>query len=1493
MKLQTLLSSLGYLLFSLSLSAQTSFPKQRTQLTKAFKANIHDAFWSSKLETWATTTANDVLNKFEGKHLPVAEQVQNNVFNNFDKVAAGNLKGGHVGLPWFDGLIYESIRGIGDLIGQYPNAAIEARLDNYIAKIYAAQKADPEGYLNTYTQLTEPTHRWGDNGGMLRYQHDVYNAGMLIEAGVHYYNATGKTKLLTVATKYANYMANLMGPFPKRNIIPAHAGPEEAMMKLYWLYKQHPEVKSQIEVPVNEKAYYDLCRFWIENRGNNAGYPLWQTWGSAKSESWIKSQKYKEINPGNGTRPGWGDYAQDSISVFKQKTIEGHAVRATLLATGIAAVALENHSDQYIKTADQLWNNMVGKRMFITGGVGAIADDEKFGPDYFLPTDAYLETCAAVGAGFFSQRMNELTGNGTYMDEFERVLYNNVLTGISLKGDNYTYQNPLNSHDHSRWDWHSCPCCPPMFLKMVAELPNYIYALAGNQLFVNMFIGSDTKIKLLDKTEVSLTQTTNYPWGGHMEIRVDPSKQKNFSVSVRIPGWARGKENPYDLYTSDLKSAYKIRLNGKILNVNFKDGYATINRVWKKGDRIVLELPMKPRYVKANKQVPQLTNMVTLASGPIVYSLESADNTNLDGIQLDTNAVLQLQHNDSLLDGINVITGKTATNDTFTAIPYYALGNRPVKSHKVWLPLKPVSKIRVKADKVENKISPLLYGSNVEDVNHEIYGGFYDQRVFGESFEEPATDVNANDWRKYAGYWTAKEGIITIIPGRNTVSIVQMNGNHNVPVEPDHSAKLIYDRRVIVDGTVAAELRFPAAGESAGLLIRVNNEGIGDDSFDGYEISLNSTGKKLLLGRHQQNFKALAEAVVNVDPKKWNKLKVAFTGAKILVSLNSKLILSYSDDQQPLAGGRIGLRTWKSHVEFKNITLSTSEGSEALQLSNDPGEVVSYYWDVIRSSSVKSDFVIDAVAAYNGKVSQVINYVSGKGKVGLANRGLNRWGIAVRKNQNFQGRLYLKSLKFKGAVTVALESADGSKTYASTVLSKIPTSWKKYPFKLTSNSLDKNARLAIYMESKGKLWIDQVVLSGNGEDQFKGMPIRADIGNMLVAQGLTFLRYAGTMVNSPDYKFKNMIGDPDLRPPYRGHWNHYTTNGFGIEEFLQFCEATSITPCFAVNIYETPDDMADMVEYFNGDQSTKWGAKRAKNGHLKPYGIKYIEIGNEEVIFNGDKKADYQHYVERFKLLHEAMIKKDSSLKFIQAAWWRPESPNMEYVFRALNGKADYWDLHVGGDDPRAGIETDKQLTGMINKFKSWDSNTKMQIAVFEENGSKHGIQRALGHATNLNTIRKHSEYVLTSSPANALQPYRQNDNDWDQGQIFFSPNQVWGMPPFYAQKMQAENHLPLRVESVVAGELNVTATRSEDAKTLVLHVVNVGPDIATSILLEGFKSSGQNVQIYSISGDLNAKNSPEKPDQYKTEGKVVKLALQNPSYIFPANSYTILKFRQ
>lgn len=671
----------------------TSAPQKGDESKLTFanikEVKIRDAFWTPKLKQWSSVTARDVLDKFEGRqYADSAQQRENNTFANFDDVAIGKRgTGHHAGLPWFDGLAYETIRGLADLLVQHPNSDLEARLDGYIDRIYDAQQADPDGYIDTWTELMEPTHRWGDNGGFLRFQHDVYNAGMLIEAGVHYYRATGKTRLLEVATRLANYLCQVMGPAPKRNIVPAHSGPEEAVMKLYWLYKEHPEAKEKLSVPAYPEEYYRLARFWIESRGVHCGFPLWGAWGNDASEKWIRDVKYKDAKFGADARPTWGDYAQDSIPVFRQQTIEGHAVRATLLATGIAAVAIESRDTPYVQTARRLWENMAGRRMFVTGGVGAVHNDEKFGPDYYLPVDAYLETCAAVGAGFFSQRMNELTADAKYMDELERVLYNNVLTGVSLSGTKYTYQNPLNSSTLQRWDWHPCPCCPPMFLKMMGALPGFIYAYDSRNIFVNLFIGSETHVPLGGMT-VGIRQETRYPWEGTVSVQVDPEKEAEFAVQIRIPGWAHGVENPYGLYTSDLKGCPKLSVNGETVHIMPVHGYAVIQRRWKPGDRVELTLPMQPRLIRAHPAVDQLAGRVAIASGPLIYCLEGCDNNKMDQITVDAGAPLECFYDNTLLDGLNVIRSKGTA--MLTAIPYYALGNRAAgKGYAVWIPVGP------------------------------------------------------------------------------------------------------------------------------------------------------------------------------------------------------------------------------------------------------------------------------------------------------------------------------------------------------------------------------------------------------------------------------------------------------------------------------------------------------------------------------------------------------------------------------------------------------------------------------------------------------------------------------------------------------------------------------------------------------------------------------------------------------------------------------------
>lgn len=782
-------------------------------------------------------------------------------------------------------------------------------------------------------------------------------------------------------------------------------------------------------------------------------------------------------------------------------------------------------------------------------------------------------------------------------------------------------------------------------------------------------------------------------------------------------------------------------------------------------------------------------------------------------------------------------------------------------------------RISVNADQITNHIMPWMYGSCIEDVNHEIYGGLYDQKIFGESFEEPPLGAKFAGWTAYGGDWQAQGQI--------------------VQVSTDAGGKLVRAAPAFGDGSVETEVRFPnGIGGNAGLLVRVSEAGVGADVFNGYEISLSRD--RVILGKHRQNWQPLQDAAAAFTSGEWTRLRVESDGVRIRVFVNGGTVpaIDFTDTDRPLLSGTFALRTWNSDATFRNVRVQTGATPTEIPFKVTAGsDPVSGMWDAVQTGSAPSDFLRDAHDPYNGVYCQRVWHGVGAGVVGVANRGLNRWGIAVQKGRKLGGRLYLRG-DVRGAVTLALQSADGSRTYATQTIRRITDLWAKFPIALTPSATDPRARFAVLLDKPGTLWLDQVVLTGEGAAQFKGLSIRADIARQIHEEGVTFLRYGGTMVNVPGYRWENMIGAPDKRPPYKGNWYPYSTNGFGIEEFVRFCEAAKIEAAFAVNIEETPQDMADMVDYLNDPVTTPWGKRRAQNGHAAPYHVRWIEIGNEEVL-GGDNAAEYDHYIQRFSLLEAAIHAKDPKIQLVCAAWWRPDSANVERVFKAFNGKAAFWDLHVGGDDPRAGEGVDRDLTQMQALFQKWAPGTSMKCVIFEENGGLHNQQRALGHATILNATRRHGDFVTVSCPANALQPWRQNDNGWDQGQIFFTPSQVWGMPPFYAQQMAAQNHLPLRVQSVCEGsaDLDVTATRSEDGRTLALHVVNTGAaPRRAAVFLDAFPGVQPAVHVWTLAADPKAVNLPDGPETVRPQERIFSSAGAQFDYTFPAHSYTILR---
>jgi len=755
-----------------------------------------------------------------------------------------------------------------------------------------------------------------------------------------------------------------------------------------------------------------------------------------------------------------------------------------------------------------------------------------------------------------------------------------------------------------------------------------------------------------------------------------------------------------------------------------------------------------------------------------------------------------------------------------------------------------------------------MHGACIEDVNHEIYGGIYAQRIFGESFEEPAPNSNPQGWQIYGGTWTPD--------------------GSGIHVQGGSGFKIVRRMPALADGTVEASVAVSNdMGDNAGLLVRVSNPGVGADAFDGYEIALGAKARRLILGKHRHDFHLLQSVPAPIVPGRWHRLRVACEGPRIRVYLDGETAprIDFTDRDAPLTSGAIALRTWNANASFRDVRV---DGKKIPTSFAGPG--ASGMWDSIGSEHGRLSL---EGSAFNGALCQKIVHAGSGGTIGVANRGLNRWGIAVRSGHPMDGRIYLKSRGLSGPVTVALQSADGSRTYATQKLSP-GRSWAKSEFRLKPNATDPNARFAIWIDHPGEVWVDQVVLFDAPTDRFRGLPIRGDIAQELIGSGIKFLRYGGTMINVPGYRWKNMIGDPDRRPPYAGHWYPCSTNGFGIFEFLQFCEAAKLGAAFAINAEETPEDAADLADYLTAATNTRWGKRRAADGHPEPYRFEYIEIGNEEAIGNPDPDA-MAHYADRFNRLAQAIHGHNPKTKLVCSAWWIPDAPHMKTVFDAVDGQATAWDLHFWCDDANAGTNIGQELERAQKLFKSWNPETDLKAVVFEENGNRHDLQRALGHATTVNATKSHGDFVLADCTANALQPWKQNDNGWDQGTVFFTTDHAWSMPPADAQQLLSRDALPLRVAAKVEGGLDVLATRSEDGRTLVLTVVNVTDQpIPTQISFGQFNPA--KAQISTLEGELTAANPPIGEKNVVPRQAQLKIEGEDVSITFSARSITSIR---
>jgi uncharacterized protein len=566
------------------------------------------------------------------------------------------------GYPFDDTDPYKVIEGASYALSVHPDPKLEAYVDDLITKIAAAQEQD--GYLYT-TRAIDPKnpHPWaGPERWVLEKDdsHELYNLGHLYEAAVAHHQATGKRTLLDVALKTADLLTRTFGP-GKKSIWPGHQITEMGLVKLYRV--------------TGEQKYLDLAKFMLDVRGPD------------------------------GDKGAGRTYNQSHVKVVDQTEAVGHAVRATYMYSGMADVAALTGDAGLLKAGDTIWTNLVNKKLYITGGIGATGRGEAFGSDYELPNmTAYNETCASIGNDYWNHRLFLLHGDAKYIDVMERTLYNGLISGVSLDGKAFFYPNPLESAgQHARSPWFGVACCPGNITRFLASVPGYVYARrGGDTLYVNLFAAGTATIDLGAGRTIAVRQETRYPWDGLVTLSIDPEQARALTIKVRIPGWARNEPVPSDLYRFLDKNteAVHLKVNGREIPLSLDQGYADVSRTWKPGDTIELMLPMPVRRIVAHERVEADRGRVALQRGPIVYAAEWPDNADrrVRNLVLADSTPLASQFRSDLLGGVHIVTGRalalaydargavTKKEQDFVAIPYYAWANRGRGEMLVWLP---------------------------------------------------------------------------------------------------------------------------------------------------------------------------------------------------------------------------------------------------------------------------------------------------------------------------------------------------------------------------------------------------------------------------------------------------------------------------------------------------------------------------------------------------------------------------------------------------------------------------------------------------------------------------------------------------------------------------------------------------------------------------------------------------------------------------------------
>ncbi|MBR3859994.1 MAG: glycoside hydrolase family 127 protein [Bacteroidaceae bacterium] len=659
----------------LTCTAGTAFAQPKSSESGGYPINpvpftsvkVTDQFWGQRLQASREVTIPLAFSKCEetGRYdnftrSALMMELQKNPALKDDPRYAEVAKGVKVsGYSFDDTDVYKTIEGASYLLQTYPDKKLKRYIDSVLVIVASAQ--EPDGYLYTSrTQNPAAPHEWAGNKRWVKVEdlsHEFYNLGHMVEGAIAHYQATGQRNFLDIAIRYADCIYNEIGEGEGKQVfVPGHQIAEMALAKLYTV--------------TGEKKYLDLAKFFLDKRG----------YTSRRDE-----------------------YSQAHLPVVEQSEAVGHAVRAAYMYSGMADVAALTGDSAYIRAIGRIWDNIVGKKLYITGGIGATASGEAFGKNYELHNmSAYCETCAAIGNVYMNYRLFLLHGESKYYDVLERSLYNGLISGVSLEGNGFFYPNPLESMgQHQRQAWFGCACCPSNICRFIPSLPGYVYAVKDESVYVNLFVSNTATLKVGGK-KLTLTQQTGYPWDGAIALTIDRATGRDFTLKLRIPGWVKGQVVPSDLYSyaDNKRLGYTVTVNGKpVEKAVGNDGYLAISRRWKKGDRIELALDMQPRTVKAHSQVAADRGRLAIERGPIVYCAEWPDNDfDIMTLLLNREPKFEEVRRDDMLHGITQLKtqaqtlnydgqGRLQAKDvTLTLIPYYAWAHRGSGKMSVWLP---------------------------------------------------------------------------------------------------------------------------------------------------------------------------------------------------------------------------------------------------------------------------------------------------------------------------------------------------------------------------------------------------------------------------------------------------------------------------------------------------------------------------------------------------------------------------------------------------------------------------------------------------------------------------------------------------------------------------------------------------------------------------------------------------------------------------------------